>query len=356
MIYLVLLCALGLVAGFMLLLRVPLCPESHAPITSRSSVIIPARNEERNLPRLLNSLGTSGSVPGEVIVVDDASEDATAAVASAHGAMVSASRALPAGWTGKTWACFQGAEIATGEVLVFLDADTWCEADGFERVLHLYNREVKDVALSLLPFHMTRKPYEELSLFFNLLMAFGAGGFGWFGGGRLFGPCLVISRSLYELVGGHAAVRGHILENVELSPLLEAVGGRCVCLGGRGTLNVRMFSEGFHQLWDGWMKAFANGAAATDSRVLILAVYWLTALSTTFLLVLFAAGQTRIAAVMLYAAFVVQLWWFARQIGAFRLLTCVLYPISLFFFFALFAGSFFRRAFKRQVTWRGRQL
>jgi 4,4'-diaponeurosporenoate glycosyltransferase len=161
---------------------------------------------------------------------------------------------------------------------------------------------------------------------------------------------------LYESVGGHAAVRGHILENVELSRLVESAGGRCVCVGGRGTLNVGMFAEGFHQLWDGWMKAFVNGAAATDVRVLVLAVYWLSALSTTFMLVLVAAGQMRIAAAILYAAFVVQLWWFSRQIGAFRVLACILYPIPLFFFFILFTGSFLRRAFKRQVTWRGRQL
>lgn len=356
MIYLVLLCALGLAAGFMLLVRVPLCPASGSAITPRNSVIIPARNEERNLPRLLNSLGRSGSVPGEVIVIDDASEDATASVGADYGAVVCKSRSLPAGWTGKTWACFQGVEIASGDVLVFLDADTWCEPGGFERMVNLHQTQTENVAVSILPFHVTCKPYEELSLFFNLLMAFAAGGFGLFGGGRLFGQCLIISRSLYESVGGHAAVRAHILENVELSSLVEAFGGRCVCIAGRGALSVRMFPEGYVQLWEGWMKAFASGAAATDTRVLFLAAYWLTALSTTFLLVLFSAGHLRIAGSILYGAFVLQLWWFARQIGTFRLLSCVLYPIPLFFFFFLFTGSFLRRTFKRQVTWRGRQL
>jgi 4,4'-diaponeurosporenoate glycosyltransferase len=354
MIYLVLLCALGLAAGFMLLVRAPLCSAGAAAITPKCSVIIPARNEERNLPRLLNSLRDAW-LAHEIIVVDDASMDGTAAVAAAHGAAVHASSPLPAAWTGKTWACFQGAEMATGDVLVFLDADTWFEPGGFEKVMGFYAAEEGEVALSVLPSHMMRRPYESLSLFFNLLMAFGAGGFGFFGGQRLFGPSLVISRKLYEAIGGHAAVRRHILENVALSGLVEEAGARCVCIAGRGTLNVRMFPEGFHQLWEGWMKAFANGAAATDSRVLVLAVYWLTALSTTFLL-LFAAGPARVATVILYVAFALQTWWFARQLGNFRLAACLLYPIPLSFFFVLFTGSFLRRSFKRQVTWRGRQL
>ena len=87
------------------------------------SIIIPARNEETNLPKLLRSLTAQSPQPREIIVVDDASTDRTAEVAQQFGARVIRSLPLPNGWRGKTWACHQGAQVATGEMLLFLDAD-----------------------------------------------------------------------------------------------------------------------------------------------------------------------------------------------------------------------------------------
>lgn len=357
MMLLLVLFALGLPVGLILLSRVPLCPATGTASKLKASVIIPARNEEHNLPRLLESLRQSSVAPLEVIVVDDFSQDATAAVAAAGGATVLAARPLPAGWTGKTWACFQGAEIATGDVLVFLDADTWFVPEGFGRLLSAYTAQRSDsFAVSLLPFHDLRAPYEELSLFFNLLMAFGAGGFGLLGGGRLFGQSLVISRTLYDKCGGHAAVRRQILENVALAKRIQETDGSCVCLGGSGVLKVRMFPEGFSQLRESWVKAFADGAAASDGRILGLAIYWLSSLSGIFLVLLLASGPIRLAAASLYACSAIEVWWLARQIGRFSLVSCALYPVALFCFFALFAQSLVRRTFKRQVAWRGRQL
>ena len=93
------------------------------------SIIIPARNEEQNLPVLLCSINAQTVKPPEVIVVDDGSTDRTAEVAREFGAAVIASKPLPDGWRGKTWACQQGAQAATGDLLLFLDADTWFAAD-----------------------------------------------------------------------------------------------------------------------------------------------------------------------------------------------------------------------------------
>jgi 4,4'-diaponeurosporenoate glycosyltransferase len=357
MIFIFMMCALGIATGFLLLGSVPLCTLRRASIDASVSIIIPARNEEHNLPRLLESLRPSNRPAHEVIVIDDGSTDGTAAVAAAGGARVLTARPLPAGWTGKTWACFQGAEIAAGDLFIFLDADTWFARGGLAKLVSTYAALSSDtVALSVLPFHFTRAPIEELSLFFNLLMAMGAGGFGLLKNGRLFGQSLIISRALYDNCGGYAAVRGQILENVALARCITATGGKCVCFGGSGMLNVRMFPDGFHQLWEGWGKAFANGAAASDGRVLALAIFWLSALCTILPMLLFAPGRLCIATAGLYVVSVLEIWWLVRQIAGYRLLTCALYPIPLFFFFALFIHSLFRRIFRRQVTWRGRRL
>jgi len=351
------LCSLGLLNGFVLLWRVPRCKQAASASLRLFSVIIPARNEEKNLPPLLNSLKDSSIQPHEIIVVDDASSDATAEVASRLGARVIFSRELPRGWTGKTWACAQGAEAATAEWFLFLDADTFFAPGGFALLAGFRAAKLeKTTALSALPFHAVQEPYEQLSLFFNLLMAFGAGGFGLVGEGRLFGQSLAIGRELYEHAGGHSAAKGSILENLTFYSNIKAAGGRCVCLGGAGMLNMRMFPHGFRQLCEGWTKAFADGAAASDRRVLFLAVLWLSQLFATCIVIVFTHGAWRASFVLLYLCFALQLAQLARPIGSYRFLAFLLYPLPLMFFFAIFGQSLFKRTFKRKVAWRGRQI
>lgn len=355
MIWILAACALGLPAGILLLWRVPLCPGDGLPRSI--SIVIPARNEERNLPRLLESAQQLDGPPSEIVVIDDDSTDATASIASQYGARVIPSLPLPEGWTGKTWACTQGAEAARSPWLLYLDADTYFEPSGFKKFAACGNRTSdENCVISLLPYHVTKDLYEQVSVFFNLLMAFGAGGFGTVGKGRLFGQCLLISRDLYARSGGHGGVRKSILENFALAENIKTAGGTCMRFGGRGVLNIRMFPDGLAQLCESWTKAFADGAAASEPTILWLAIFWLTTLCADFLLVVFAPGAVRVASAVLYSLFVIQVAWLARQIGNYRLLTCLLYPLPLIFFFVIFALSLYRRVFKRKVMWRGRSL
>jgi len=357
MIGLAVFCLLGIPAGFLLLWRLPTCASHGSSCHNPVSIIIPARNEEANLPRLLASIRSSASQPSEVLVVDDASTDATAALAGSGGARVLQSRSLPSGWTGKTWACHQGALEAGSDILLFLDADTYFPRDGYRKIADAYcGLGDARSAVSVLPYQAIEKPYEELSLFFNLLMAMGAGGFGLLGSPQLFGQSLMISRDLLSASGGHQAVSSHILENLVLASKVKSVGGRCICFVGRGILNVRMFPGGLTQLCEGWTKAFADGAAASSGLVLAAAVFWLTALSTCFLALLLAPGMGRATFGILYLGFASQLFLFARQIGNFNPLTCLLYPVPLFFYFCLFAQSLYRKLLGRKVSWRGRTI
>jgi 4,4'-diaponeurosporenoate glycosyltransferase len=187
-------------------------------------------------------------------------------------------------------------------------------------------------------------------------MAMGAGGFGWLGAPRLFGQCLIVSRDLYNAGGGHKPVFKTILENLAQSSCFERAGGRCFCYGGRGVLNVRMFPDGFSQLCEGWTKAFADGAAASGAAILFVSIFWLTAMCTCFLALLLTHGLWRIDFAVLYILFAIQLLFVARQIGTFSSLACLLYPLPLFFYFALFGRSLYRKLFRRGVSWRGRTL
>ena len=133
-------------------------------------------------PGLLRSIATSTSRKVEVLVIDDHSTDRTARVAREFGAAVICSEPLPAGWTGKTWACFQGVQHASCDLLLFLDADTYFASGGLDRLVARWRHEGDPrLSISLLPYHVMQSAHEQLSLFFFVLMAAGAGGFGVFG-------------------------------------------------------------------------------------------------------------------------------------------------------------------------------
>ena len=352
-----LLCALGLPAGFLLIRRIPICPPA-APCTgSNLSIIIPARNEEQNLPRLLGSIGQSATRPAEVLVVDDSSTDNTAAVAASFGARVLTAAEKPAGWTGKSWACYQGAQNATGELLLFLDADTYFLPGGLDRVLSCWLRERDPrLVLSLLPYHGMNVTYEQLSLFFNVLMAAGAGGFGAVATPRLFGQCLFISKNAYFDAGGHAAVRGVVLENLRWASRLRNYGARILCFGGQGTLHMRMFPEGFRQMSDSWAKAFIQGAADSGGPVLVFAIAWISALWSTALLMIMPRDYGRLSLIFVYLLLVLQIAWLSRRLGSYRVLTCLLFPLPLAYYCVVFGRAGARRALGRKTLWRGREV
>jgi 4,4'-diaponeurosporenoate glycosyltransferase len=351
------LCAVGLPAGFLLIRRVPACPSAQSYDATSVSIVIPARNEEDNLPRLLQSITVSGVRPAEILVVDDASTDNTAPIAQSLGATVITSVPLPEGWTGKAWACHQGAQRAIGDHLLFLDADTFFVDRGLD---HLVTRWLAErdpgLVLSLLPYHAMSDTYEQLSLFFSVLMAAGAGGFGLVSEPRLFGQSLLISKETYFAVGGHAAVRGFVLENLNLAHLIRASGARILCLGGRGTLHMRMFPEGLGQMSDSWTKAFIHGAAASDGLVLASAVVWISALWSTALLLIVPRDYGRLGLAVVYLLLSLQLVRLARQLGSYRFLTCLLYPLPLAYHCAVFGRSAARRALRRKTVWRGREV
>lgn len=352
-----LLCALGLPAGFLLIWRIPRChsTRSHPAITL--SIIIPARNEEHNLPRLLHSIAALRPRPTETLVVDDGSTDNTKTVAQSLGAHVVTSAPLPSGWTGKCWACHQGAQHAIGDLLLFLDADTFFVPGGLERMIGQWLREQDPrFVLSVLPYHAMTAGYEHISLIFNLLMAAGAGGFGVSAQPHLCGQSLLIGREAYFAAGGHYAVRGAVLENLRFASVLRSSGARTRCCGGRGTLHMRMFPDGFRQMSDSWGKAFVQGAAASSGIVLAASVLWISALWTAALLLVVPPDYGRPAIAVVFLLLGSQVAWAARQLGNYPVVICLLYPVPLAYYCLVFGRALIRRALGRKATWRGREV
>jgi 4,4'-diaponeurosporenoate glycosyltransferase len=331
---------LGWLAGLLLLARLPAPGRKRS--ATRPSVVVPARDEEARLPALLASLARSEPAPLEVLVVDDGSRDATAAVARAAGATVIAAPPLPPGWTGKCWACAQGAERARGEVIVFLDADVTLAPDALGRVVA--EVEERGGLVSVQPYHRVERAYERLSAFFNLVALMGVDAFG-ARRGRLpptgaFGALLAVARAEYVARGGHGAVRGEVLEDVALSRRFD----RVTLFAGREVAAFRMYPGGMAELVEGWTKNIAQGAARTRP-------------STTFLVSLWITGAfTALLHPATWAAYAAQLFWMLRGAGSFGARTALLYPVPLAAFVVLFARSAFLAFARREVRWKGRRL
>lgn len=351
--------------GFIFLFHIPLCRAVrkddsiyHPP----TSVIIPARNEETVLPNLLASLKEQSYIPDEIIVVDDHSEDRTKEIADRGEAKLVESQPLPKGWTGKTWACHQGAQAAVGDIFIFLDADTSLEVDGLRNIVETYME--KEGALSIQPYHRTRRLYEEFSSFFNLIMMGAIDAFTVLGSRlkptALFGPVLVVARQHYIESGGHETVKSEILEDVALGKEFRKRNVPVHCYGGKDTISFRMYPHGLKQLVDGWSKGFAMGAVQIAIPSLIMIIAWISGSIGTVRYTaqaFFATGNIPI--VMwgsLYLGYAAQIYWMLYRIGNFRLYTALLYPIPLLFFIIVFARSFVIVFLKRSVQWKDRMI
>ncbi len=350
--------------GFLILYRIHLLQESSPRSGNHPwvSVIIPARNEAKRLPALLSSLSHQSVQPVEVIVVDDHSTDETAAIARRARCRVVKSEPLPPGWTGKNWACHQGAQAAQGDLYLFLDADITIQPKGLERIVDTYHE--KGGVLSLQPYHETKKVYEELSAFFNLIQLIGSNAFTFLGqsfqGKKLFGPVLAVSKNDYLRSGGHEAVKDKVLENFFMARKFLGHHIPLFCFGGKGVVHFRMYPDGYRALLEGWTKSVASGARGTTPLILIGVVAWLTGCLGTarHLIVTAFSGSSEkfMGFAGLYLLYVVQIAWMLNRTGRFRLTTSFLYPIPLLFFALVFIRALILSCFPGRFTWKGRTL
>lgn len=357
---LIILCA-GILSGILLFLKHPvLTDESPLKTTKKLSVIIPARNEENNLTNILSDLKNQDVDLFEIICVDDGSEDRTQELVAASGATLVQVVNKPNGWTGKSYACQEGANRAAGDLFLFLDADVRLGKKAVSKLLKAY--ESNNCTVSVQPYHMVYKLYEQLSLFFNMIMIAANGvslpfkikNIG------LFGPVILISSEDYMVAGGHSSVKQSIVDDLTLGENLHAKGLKFkLYLGGRD-ISFRMYGNGLRQLQQGWTKNFATGALKTSPIIIIMLVLWIGTCTTGVinLLKLFSDySLINLAyATALYSVIAAEAWLGARKIGSFKASAYIFYPVELFTFLAIFLYSMVKKLFRMKVTWKGRKI
>jgi 4,4'-diaponeurosporenoate glycosyltransferase len=331
-------------------------------ISSKISIIIPARNEEKNLSLLFQSIKNQTLKAHEVILIDDHSEDLTAEIGRMAGCIVISLKDLPEGWTGKPWACWQGAQKATGDIFLFLDADTFLEAEGLSRIVSIYLE--KRGLVSVQPFHKMKRVYERLSAIFNLITMAGMNAFTPLGPKLkptgAFGPCMICSREDYFKVGGHERARGEVLESLAIGKEFLRANQKVHCYGGKGAISFRMYPDGFQSLVEGFGKGFGTGANAMSMVSLVMIGGWVFGGVSVTRHVLQSAIMDNPVELVGWLVFVVlyifQIHWMLRRIGNFGFLTALLFPIPLIFFVLVFAYSILRIFLIRKVRWKGRDI
>ncbi len=331
-----------------------------AAALSRVSIIVPARNEAHRIGRLLESLQKQSVTPYELIVVDDDSTDDTVSKVGIHASVVR-SEPLPAEWSGKCWACWQGALRSSGDLLLFLDADTWLEPKGLERILNLY--EGKGL-FSLQPYHAACRPYEQLSAFFNLVLLSAVGVFTPLGKllrpGGAFGPCMMFRRDEYFATGGHSAVKNAGLEDIALGHLFQNRALPVRCDLGSGIISFRMYPGGFKELLEGWSKGMASGAVSVHPAFSLLTTAWIVGCFGTarhLIGSLFSQSVPLFAVnLALYAGYAALTGHILSRIGRFKAWTWLAYPVPLSFFALVMIRSLVSMVLLRRVTWKGRTM
>ncbi len=350
--------------GFIFLWKIPLLKGGSKlnGLSYKVSILVPARNEERTLGQLLYSIHQQTFKPHEVIVIDDQSEDATAEAARGADCIVMTSKDLPEGWTGKPWACWQGAQRATGDILLFLDADTFLEPGGLSKIVSAYLE--RGGLLSIQPFHQMKKSYERLSAVFNIITIAGMNAFTPLGPKLrptgAFGPCMICSREDYFRVGGHEKVRGEVLESITIGKEFLKAHRNVYCYGGKETISFRMYPDGLRSLVEGFGKGFGTGAGAMSPASLLMMVGWVfSGVSVTRHLVQSAILTDPLGLLgwlVLDVLYIFQIHWMLFRIGNFGFSTSLLFQIPLIFFVAVFAYSILRIFLIRKVRWKGRDV
>jgi chlorobactene glucosyltransferase len=254
--------------------------DAYAPLpreqTPLISVIIPARDEARNIADCLRSVLASAYGNLEVIVVDDHSSDGTAAIAQRVAdedakrqgrvrARVIQAEPLPEGWFGKQWACQSGANAARGEIFCFTDADTRHGPEllgrsagamrsrgaqlftvaGHQEAVSFWEKVLQPFVFSIL---LARYGgLEQMSRSTNPVDKIANGQF------------VMMPRTAYLQLGGHAAVRDHVAEDLRLAQLVTERGMQAHMVLARDHMRTRMYHS-LDEIRRGWGKnVFAAG-------------------------------------------------------------------------------------------------
>ncbi len=339
----------------------PAPPTSPSETLPRVSVVIAARNEELDLPATLDGLLAQDYPNLEVIVAEDSSTDGTGAVIDARASRVRRANPgpLPSGWVGKSWACWNGARAATGEWILFMDADVRTHPSAVRTTVEWALRERADLA-TIAPQVEMQSFWERLVLPFYIQVvvtyfraphvnrphsrAAMANGQFW-----------LTPRSVYFALGGHEAIRSIVLEDIAMARRYRAAGRNLRLAWAPKLAQTRMYRNRA-ELFEGLLKN-VHGTEFSASRLVgsIAGLVGLFLLPLGLLPLGLVTGDLVLTGMggFLYFALFGKHVVFTRAVGS-KAVYGLLFPVAVAYYVVLLATSLGRGLRKKPVAWKGR--
>jgi len=341
------------------------------PVPSDSlSVLIPARNEEKNIRSTLEAVLANRGVEFEVVVLDDHSSDSTAAIVSEFTARDPRVRlefapALPSGWCGKQHACHVLAKLARNPLLVFIDADVRLAPDALARMTGFMNSNRRGPALQVVL--ASGVPHQELGTFSERLLLplihFVLMGYlpmpfmRWTKRPEFSAGCgqLFIARAdAYHATGGHAMIRATLHDGVKLPRLFRRTGFHTDLFDATDLASCRMYQTN-GETWRGLGKNATEGLAAPGTilpmTVLLLGgqVLPLALLASAPLLSSAGVVLAAVAAALAYVPRILGVLCFRQPLGS-----ALLHPLAVVALLVIQWHALVRHLLGKPAEWKGR--
>jgi len=333
------------------------------------SVIIPARDEADALPACLDSI-VAQSEPGfllgqdwELIVVDDASTDETRAIAARYPGVTLLEAPMldtgpDAGFTGKTNACWAGAQAARGSLLLFTDADTVHEPGNLSRARHEIEK-YKAALLSYSPHQLTAGLAQRVLMplvFAELSVAYPMK--------RVNAPedrtaaangqFLLIESETYFAVGGHRAIGRDVLEDVALARNVKRSHQTIRFRYAPDALSTRMYRS-TEAMLEGWTKNLALLLASPILLALLRLLDFVLIVALPVLAYVYPF-LTTLQRTLIFIVWARVLWRFYARVAKsnFPAVDCALSVLGIPLFAFLLVRSYFQVKLYKSVSWKGR--
>ncbi len=334
------------------------------------SVLIPARNEEKNIGKCLLSLVKQDYNNMEILVLNDNSTDRTAEIVKKiskthRNIRLIDGKPLPEGWTGKNYACYQLFKKSKGKYLFFTDADTVHTSESVTSTISCLVKENLDI-LSACPKQIMKSFSERMVINltnFQILIppllfirksripVFGSG----------IGSLMLVKKNIYKALGGHKGIRNSCVEDTILSKLFIKKGYKFMIFNGRNIYSTRLYYN-FRGIYDGFCRVFLgnfNNRIIVSLIILVLIIFFLFPFILLALLPLIKFQTiTMFYWNLLLVSFQIMVILLTRVMALIkingRFIDVLLHPISIFYMIFMHLKLLFQKNLQPRISWKGR--
>ena len=326
------------------------------------SVIVPCRNEADGIRNCIDSLLAQDYPFIDIIVADGNSDDGTWDILQSYGDTIRVVREVerPNGWTGKNWGAYLGYSASRGEILLFVDGDMVLSREAVSVSVGSMIHEGADL-LSLGP-EMVMKGFWErlmLPLFAQFILLLYKPPLMNRDKGRSAmanGQFMMIKRAAYEKCGTHEAIRGKVVEDVNLARLFRNNGLKIRFFWASGYLSTRMYTS-FGELWEGIVRDIQGEVGRRYHVHLAGMLYLAFTFYLPFFMLYFSiiGGNSPLSVLALISLAFILLRMLILQVGTESpKYMALLFPLSIGVYLAMSTCAFFRAAKGQNVLWKGR--